>query len=353
MKNIQIIGIGLLLFSISCSKKEETKVEKSAFADEEVVPVQLAKVESVSRAEPIFASGIVASTDEARMSFKLGGVINKIYVKEGQIVSKGQLLATLDMTEINAQVAQAQYSVEKTERDYGRVQNMYKDTAATLEQLQNVTTGRDAAQQNLTIAKFNQQYAQIRSAISGTIIKKIANEGELIGVGSPVFMVSSNQKSDWVVRVGVTDKDWTRLKLGDRADITLDAYADESFTGTVTELAPMADPMNKLYEIEVKINTNGQKLATGMFAKLTLNSAQNRSYAVVPIEAILEGNGKNAFVFVLDNLRKKVKKIPVTVGYIDGNKILITSGLDGVSEVVTSGSAFLSEGGNIIVKNEK
>ncbi len=354
MKNIQIITVGVLVFFISCNKKEETKVEKSVFTDEVVIPVQLAKVENISRAEPILASGIVASTDEARMSFKLGGIVSKIYVKEGQRVSKGQLLATLDMTEINAQVSQAQYGVDKSERDFGRVQNMVKDTAATLEQLQNVTTGRDVAQQNLTIARFNQSYAQIRSAISGIIIKKMANEGELVGPGVPIFMVSSNQKSDWVVRVGITDKDWTRLKIGDDATITLDAYAtDEPLTGSVSELAPMADPMNKMYEVEVKIATNGKKVASGMFAKVELNPAQNRSYAVVPIEAILEGNGKNAYVFTLDNSRKKVKKIPVTIGYIEGNKVLITSGLDSVNEVVTSGSAFLGEGALVLVKSGK
>jgi membrane fusion protein, multidrug efflux system len=359
MKNIQIIErwhrflvlFITILWLASCTKKEETKTEKPIFANEEVIPVQLAKVDTVSRAEPIFASGMVASTDEARMSFKVGGIIQKIYVQEGQKVSKGQLLATLNMTEINAQVQQAQYGAEKSERDFRRVQNMFKDTAATLEQLQNVTTGRDVAQQNLTIAKFNQSYAQIRSAISGTIVKKLVNEGELVSPGSPVFMVSSNQKSDWVVRVGVTDKDWARLKVGNNASVTLDAYPDDTFEGKITELAPIADPMNKLYEIEVKINTNGQKLATGMFAKLSLNSAQSRSYAIVPIEAILEGNGKNASVFVLDETKKKVKKIPVTVGYIEGNKILITSGLEGISEVVTSGSAFLGEGASVLVKS--
>lgn len=350
MKNGLIIGAGLLMVLLACSQKKEAKIEKSVFADDDAIPVHLAKVERMTRAEPIFASGMVASTEEARMSFKVGGIISKIYVEEGQAVGKGQLLATLDLTEINAQVSQARFGIEKSERDFRRVQNMYTDTAATLEQLQNATTGRDVAQQNLTIAQFNQSYAQIRSAISGTITKKMANEGELVGPGSPVFAVSSNQKSHWVVRVGITDKDWTRLKIGDRAEVSLDAYAEESFAGTVTELSPVADPMNKLYEIEVKINPNSRKLAPGMFAKLTLNSAQSRAYEVVPIEAILEGSGKDAFVFVLDASRKKVKKIPVRVGYIEGSKVLITSGLDGVGEVVTSGSAFLSDGGTVLVK---
>ena len=351
MKNIQIIGIGFLLFSISCSKKEETKTEKPVFANETVVAVQLAAVDSTSRSEAVVAAGLVASTNEARLSFKTGGVINRIFVKEGQRVNRGQLLATLDMTEINAQVSQAQYGLDKADRDFRRVGNMFKDTAATREQMQNATTGRDVAQQTLQIARFNQEFSRIVSPMSGVIIKKMANEGELAGPGSPILFLNSSQSGNWVVRVGVTDKDWARLALGNPATITIDAYPEESFAGTISELAPIADPMSKMYEVEIKIATNGQKLASGMFAKIELSPTQSRSYAVVPIEAIIEGNGKNAFVFVLDQTGKKVKKIPVTVGFIENNKVLITSGLEGISKVVTSGGAFLSEGAMVKIKS--
>ena len=330
--------------------KEETKTQTPATTEQSVVPVQLAKVEQTVRAEPIFGSGLVASTNEARLSFKTGGIIQKIYVKEGQRVSKGQLLATLDLTEINAQVAQAQYGVQKSERDFGRVQNMLKDTAATLEQMQNATTGYEVAQQNLQIARFNQSFSKIVAPIGGVIIKKLANEGELTSPSNPVLFLNSSTASDWVLRVGVSDKDWARLKIGDQANITLDAYPEQPLTGTIAELAPIADPMNKLYEVEIKIAANGKKLASGMFAKIELNPTQSRSYAVVPIEAIMEGSGKNAFVFVVDESGKKVKKIPVKVGYIDKDKVLIVNGLDGVSAVVTAGGAFLTEASVVVVK---
>ena len=335
------------------SCKEETKTQAPATNEQSVVPVQLAKVEQTVRAEPIVASGLVASTDEARLSFKVGGIIQKIFVKEGQRVSKGQTLATLDLTEINAQVSQAEFGVEKSERDFKRVQNMLKDTAATLEQAQNATTGFDVAKQNLQIAKFNRAYAQIVAPIGGIVIKKLANEGELTGPNNPILFLSSSDASDWVVRVGITDKDWARLKLGDKATIILDAYPDEPLVGTLSELAPIADPMNKLYEVEIKINSNGKRLAAGMFGKIELKPSQTRSYAIVPIEAILEGSGKNAFVYVLDESRKKVKKIAVTTAYIEGNKILITSGLENISEVITSGGAFLNEKSLVAVKGDK
>jgi RND family efflux transporter MFP subunit len=179
----------------------------------------------------------------------------------------------------------------------------------------------------------------------------LANEGELIGSGSPILFLNSSSASDWVVRVGITDKDWARLKLGDKASITLDAYPDEPLSGAVTELAPIADPMNKLYEVEIKIAPNGKRLASGMFAKIALSPAQSRSYAVVPVEAILEGNGKNAYVFVLDESGKKAKKIAVTVGYIEKDKVLITNGLEDISEVITAGGAFLRDKAAVLVKN--
>ncbi|MFN4147303.1 MAG: efflux RND transporter periplasmic adaptor subunit [Runella sp.] len=354
MKNIILISSVLILWGAmtGCKNKVENPAQSVLF-EEPVTPVVLVPVEQVVKSESIVASGLVASTDEARLSFKIGGVIQRIWVKEGQKVSKGQLLATLDLTEINAQVAQAQYGVEKSERDFRRVQNMYKDTAATLEQMQNATTGYDVAKQNLQIAKFNQAFAKIVSPINGVVVRKLANEGELIGPGNPVLFLNSSSSTDWVVRIGVSDKDWARLKLGDKASVSLDAYPDENFSGTITELAPIADPMNKLYEVEVKITPHSKRLASGMFAKIELRPAQTRNYTVIPIEAIIEGNGKDAYVFILDSTHKKAKKIPVKIGYIQDDKVLITSGLEGIPQVITSGSAFLAEGSLLKINEAK
>jgi multidrug efflux pump subunit AcrA (membrane-fusion protein) len=85
----------------------------------------------------ITASGLLSTENEARLSFKISGIIEKIFVKEGDRVRKGQLLATLKSTEIASQVQQVQLTVEKAQRDYQRANNLYKDSVVTLEQLQN------------------------------------------------------------------------------------------------------------------------------------------------------------------------------------------------------------------------
>ncbi len=347
--------LSLLLTALiwACGSKADAPKETAINEPlgESVVPVRLAPVQMVTRAEPITASGLLSSAQEARLSFKVGGIVNKMYVEEGQTVQKGQLLATLNMTEINAQVSQAQLSVEKSERDLNRVKAMYADTAATLEQMQNATTGSSVARQNLTIARFNQSYAQIRSSVDGTVTRKVMNEGELATPGSPVFLVSGNRQNDWVVRVGVSDKDWARLRPGNQANVVFDAYPNQTFRGTVSELAQAADPLNKLYEVEIRIEPNGVRFAPGLFAKVQLTPDQARTYAVVPVEAIVEGNGQTGFVYVLKPDRKGVRKQPVQIGFLDGNKVLLSNGLANISDVVTAGSAFLTEESNVIVKN--
>lgn len=348
---LSLPGLLLALTLWSCgSGDKKTDETAAAKTDEVLVPVQLAAVGSVTRAEPVVASGLVSSSEEARLSFKVGGIINQMLVDEGQTVRKGQLLATLDLTEINAQVSQAQLGTEKADRDLGRVKSLYADTAATLEQLQNATTGQRVAQQALTIAQFNRSYAQIRASVDGTVTRKATNAGEYVAPGASVYFISGNRPGNWVVRVGVSDKDWARLRPGNRAAVSLDAYPGKTFAGTITELAQAADPANKLYEVEVSIQPNGVKLAPGLFAKVSLTPAQTRSYAVVPVEAIVEGNGKDGFVYVLAPGRKNVKKVPVQIGFIDGSRVLLTNAPSGMDQVVTAGSAFLTEESNVVVK---
>lgn len=136
---------------MGCGKKQEPK---KALIEDDIVAVKLVDVSQANSTEALKASGLVASLEETRLSFKTGGIIEKIYVKEGQSVRKGQLLATLNLTEINAQVQQASESVQKYDRDLKRVTSLYRDSVATLEQVQNLTTALSVAKQSLEIASY-------------------------------------------------------------------------------------------------------------------------------------------------------------------------------------------------------
>ena len=329
---------------MSCGKKRETK---KALIEDDIVAVKLADVSQANSTEVLKASGLVASLEEARLSFKTGGIIERIYVKEGQNVRKGQLLATLNLTEINAQVQQANENVQKSERDLKRLTNLYRDSVATLEQVQNLTTALNVTKQFLEIATYNQGYSKIYASTNGVIVKKLMNEGELAGPGAPVFFMNASGANDWVMKVGIADKDWTRLHIGDRASVKLDAFPEITFTASVSNLSQGPDVNSGLYQAELKLNIQGKKIATGLFGNAQIIPSIVKKYISIPIDAIVEGNGDEAFVYVVAD--GKARKMPILLVGIDNTKAFIGSGLAGITQVITDGSAYLVEGNRVRV----
>src|SRR6478609_8718884 len=143
MKSIFTVSLCLSLGSlfISCGHKEE-QANTNRIA-EHAIPVKVISVSSLKWSDDIIATGLLTTENEAIYSFKIGGVISKIFVEEGQFFSKGQVLALLNTTEITAGYEQARLSVEKAQRDYDRALHLYRDSVFTLEQLQNTKTGFD------------------------------------------------------------------------------------------------------------------------------------------------------------------------------------------------------------------
>jgi len=337
-----IVSTLLITLLIACGQKEPKAVET-----DDAVVVKTAAVETIGYAPVLQYSGMIASKAEAKLSFKIGGVIAKVFVKEGDRVSKGQLLAALDLTEINAQVQQATKAVEKAKRDVARVKNLYEDTAATLELYQNVQTQLDVANEQLRIAQFNQQYAQIKAIDNGTAIKKIMNEGEMAGPGTPVLLIYGNANNDWVVKFGVSDKDWAVLRNGQTATVNIDAYPNKTFQGVISRKADIADPYNNTYEIEVKVMPNGQKFASGLFSTVQLKASAPQQTIMIPVEAITEGNGKTGYVYTVNADNKSVSKHKVTIAFLDKDKVAISKGLEGISAVITDGVSYLTESSKV------
>ena len=339
----QAFSLGVIFALPACGAKEPAVVTRPAATEEAAIPVRTVAVQQRNITLPVHASGMLTSTAEQRLAFKIGGIIRKVYVEEGDVVRRGQLLATLDKTEIDAQVNQARQGLVKAERDLGRVQGLYQDSSATLELLENATTGRDVARETARIATFNQQYAEIRATKGGKIIKKLVNEGEVTGPGLPALVLFETGKDDWVVKINVSDRDWARLNLGMSARVTMDAYEGTTFNGKVTDLAPAADPQSGLYPVEIRIQPQGKRFAPGLFAQVDITPSQSRLYTTVPIEAIVEGDGRAAFVFALQADGQSVRKAPVQIAFLEGDQVVIASGLEGVGEVVTTGAPYLTE----------
>lgn len=310
------------------------------------IPVKIAKVIQKRIAMPIHASGILSAAREIRLSFKIGGIVEEIDFDEGQSVKKGQVLAKLNLREIEAQVNQTRSAFEKAKRDHQRVNNLYADSVATLEQLQNAETGLEVARSNLEIAEFNLSHSKIIAPSDGNILKRFVEENEIVGPGTPVFYFGTTGEA-WRAKIGITEKDIVHLQLGDSATVSFDAYPKKNFAGRVTEIAETADPMSGTYEIEVQLDPQNARLISGFVAKADLFPSNKQKFFYIPVEALVEADRETAFVFSPND--GKAKMIQIRIGSIYSQLVAVPSGLEGVKTVITDGVSYLTDGSEIAI----
>jgi membrane fusion protein, multidrug efflux system len=351
MKNILNF---ILVFSIFLSCKKEDKglapISTKPIIDEEITIVKTTKANSGSIVNDVNATGIIMSDKEAKPAFKTGGVIAKMYLKEGDYVKQGQLLAKLMMNEIDAQVLQAQEQLAKAERDYTRVRNLYSDSVATLEQLQNVTTGLELSKRTVDIAKFNRNYSEVRSPISGRIVKQIMHEGEITGPGTPLYAIMGTGNADWKIMAGVIDRDWANIKVGDNAKYILDAYPDKEYNVKVSDKSAIGGNASSTIDIELRFSQQPPNLAAGLTGKVYLNNMnKGGNITSLPIESLTKVNGSIAKIFINENGIAKERVIKI--GKILGEKVEVLSGITTSEEVITIGSMFLEDGDKIKINN--
>ncbi|WP_027000323.1 efflux RND transporter periplasmic adaptor subunit [Eisenibacter elegans] len=341
---------GLLFIGLVSLAACNAKNKASGLTEGEVIAVKTHPIAVANGKAVLVATGILSTQNQANYSFKIGGVIDRILVEEGQAFGRGQLLATLKLTEVSSGEVQAQLALEKAHRDHQRVKNLYADSVATLEQLQNTQTALEIAKKQLEAVSFNRQYAYIYAANSGFVRKKLASKGEVVSGGMPVLAINESRSQDWDFRVGLSDREWALVEIGNPCKVVLDAFPDKVFEGEVFRKSPAAEQGTGSFQVEIKINTANIKPALGMFGKASIATNRSSEYITIPYDALIEADGKNAFVFVPID-QKRVRKQAIQIESFDNEQVRVRSGLEGVREVVRSNSAFLNEDSHIkIVK---
>ena len=337
IKFIRVIIISTITITLfSCSEKKQ--VESAVISD--TIPVKVIPVASEQVSTIIETSGLFTTEDETILSFKTGGIVENVFVKEGDPIKNGQLIATLNMTEIKAQVQQAKIAVEKAKRDNIRAENLYRDSVATLEQMQNSKTALDIAQQQMSSAQFNERYSEIRANKNGFILKKFINEGQVIAPGSPAFQINGASNQKWLLKVAVSDRDWASIAKGDKANIIIEK---NEIPATVSRKSESADQVTGsmwlMIEPTEKINLN---IAAGTFGKAKIMPAASTKAWLVPYDAILDGNAGEGYVFVVTE-NNTAEKIKVKIGNIINGKVMVTGGLDSIQTIITTGNAYLND----------
>jgi membrane fusion protein, multidrug efflux system len=348
--NHQLLILSTVIYLVSCGKKTDKTIASAETILDQKTIVKTVSVRQSSATASINVLGLVISDKEAKPSFKTGGVIAKTFLKEGDAVRKGQLLATLVMSEIDAQVRQAEEGLNKAERDMNRVKHLYTDSVATLEQFQNSTTMYEMARRSVEIAKFNKEYSEVRSPINGRIAKQIMHEGEITAPGTPVYAILGTGSSDWKIKAGLIDRDWARVKIGDLGQLNLDAYPGKVYEAIVSEKSVIGGNASSTIDIELKFKSPPQNLAAGLIGKLSIHPKnKDVNTMTLPIEVLVNTNGNDANVFIVEN--GKAKKTAVKIGPILGESVEVIAGLTPNQAIVTIGAMYLEDGDAVEVRN--
>lgn len=334
----------LLLFSANGARADVAELSTSI---NNATPVEVAAVQYGEYAKAIRISGLLENKSEQSLGFKISGLVSKVYVDEGQFVKQGQLLAALDLEEIDAEVAKAKSVLANAQRNLERFQSLQGQNALSLDQLQAAQTRMEIAQSDLTVARFNQRHAVIKAPADGRILNRATEPNEMVNAGQAVFVFAANN-TGWVLSTGITDKDVVRTRLGDKAELYFDAYPNVRFLAVVSEVAARADARTQTFKIELKLAATEKNLLAGFVGHGRVYPMQKEDLALLPLTALLRAEGKQAEVYVLDEHDQAHLRL-IDVAFIEGSRMAVRAGVQEGERIVIQGAPYLSEGRSVSV----
>jgi RND family efflux transporter MFP subunit len=320
------------------------------------VPVTAVIVGEGRADDVVLATGTIAGREEVPLAFTIGGIVARIEPRPGDAVRAGQRLAALEPTEIAAQVSSSDEAVAKAARDVARLEQLHRDSVATLEQLQDARTALAVARNARRAAGFNASHAVITAPGDGVVLARTAEPGQLVAAGRPV-LVLRRAGGGMVVRAALPDRDALRVHVGDAATVTLEALPDARLTGRVVRRGAAADAASGSYEIEIALGADAAALPSGLVARVAIAPTRTGATAaarpMVPIEALVDADGDSATVFVVRADGRTVERRPVKFADVaeslQGARLPVVAGLAAGERVVTGNATRLADGTRVAV----
>jgi RND family efflux transporter MFP subunit len=314
--------------------------------EEPLVHVRTVAVAAGPVERPVRAAGLVATKDQWDLAFKVGGVLARVEVHEGQRVAKGQVLAGLDPTELAAGVRQAREGLGKARRDAARLAHLVASETAPRIAAEDTRTAEAVAEAQLAAAEFNLRHATLVAPDDGWIDHRLAEPGEVVAPGRPIVHLSGRGRG-FVVRAALADRDVLGLAPETRAAVTLDAAPGRALSGRVTEVARAAGRGTGTFLVEIALDpAPGISLHSGLTAKVEIARAVPAAGAV-PLGAVVDGDGEQGAVFtVTDGVARRV---PVRIAFLQGDRAVLAGGLEGIGRVVSDGAPRLADGTRVKV----
>ena len=265
-------------------------------------------------------------------------IVECIYVKEGQRVERGELLARLDETTLQSTYDAALSTLKQAEDAYARMEQLHKSGSLPEIKWVEVQSSLQQARSMEQIAKKNLKDVELRAPYSGIIAQKSIDTGSTVLPGVPAFKL---MKIDWVnVNISVPENEVADVKMGADVTVTVAALGGKSFSGKITEKGIAADPLAHTYKALARIENRQGELLPGMVCVVNMGS-RNNSQIVIPNSVVqVDYNGDHFVWLCCDGVAVKQT---VSVGALSGNGVIISSGLAVGDKVIVEGASKVSE----------
>lgn len=332
-----------LAAATACSQAEKTAQTPPP------APVEAVAVRSPSDGAILAATGPLERRREMTLSFRIGGVITALNVDDGDVVRAGQVLASLDPAGVAAAQTQADVEVERAQRDLARDQTLFDKGFISAQRLDDRKSALRAAQARAGSAAFDRRWARLVSPASGVVLQRTAQSGEVVQPGQAVLRIA-DETSPLTLRAPLADRDVIRVRVGQSASVRIDGLPTV-VPGRVSRVGERAGPQTGAVDVEIEL-LGAHPLRSGQMAtaEIAVGAAPTSPMSRVPAEAILEADGKRAFVFVVE--KDVARRRAVAFGGFDGDDALV-SGLPAGARVITAGAGFVGEGEKVQVVDPK
>ncbi len=324
-------------------------------ADEPVAPtpVEAARVSAPGAAASITGAGTLERRREMALSFRIPGVLTAMRVEAGDSIRAGQAIASIDPAGVDARQQQTSADLERARRDVERDKALFDKGYVSRQRIDDRQSVLKAAQAAYDAARFDRRWASLVSPVSGVVLERRAQAGEVVAAGQVVARVA-DLSSPLVLRLPLAAREAARVRVGDAARVTVEELGAQALSGRVTRVGEAADTRTGAIGVEIELASPPPALRSGQVAHAALAvraaPGQANAFARVPAEAVLEANGQSAFVYRFDG--GKARRTAVSFGGFDGDDALV-GGLPDGTRVITAGAGFVSDGEAVRVIDPK
>jgi membrane fusion protein (multidrug efflux system) len=338
---LKLGGTLVVLALVAGCKTSKDSVQK------EPVRVEVQQVMTADSRQSLAYSGTIEESETIPLSFSSVGTVSQVFVSEGSVVKKGQLLATLDNTTYQNAYAMVHATEQQAEDAYNRLTPMHKNGNLPEVKYVEVETGLHQAKAAAAIAKKSLDDCNLYATTDGIVGKRYINPGMVaLPNVTPITLVKISKV---YARVPVSENEISSIQKGDKAAVIIGALGSREFYGTVEEIGVLADPLAHTYKIKIGIANHDWEIKPGMICNVTLNKVNEIPGLFVPSRAVLVDEQGRNFVYAVDQ-NKAVRKY-VTTGKLLTNGVEIVNGLNDGEQIVVAGQQKLVGGSLIQVVN--